>query len=104
MKMMTDHLHYEADQFFIDADGMYVFDASKIKDAHEMCISKVSNALMLGHDVVVSNTFTTKWEMEKYLNFPFEYKIHVIIAKGQYGNVHGVPEEAIARMKARWED
>ena len=60
--------HFEADQFFVDANGNYNFDPSKIKFAHQWCQDQVRKALVEGYNVVVSNTFTQKWEMKAYLD------------------------------------
>ena len=30
-------VHYEADMYFVDADGNYNFDATLLKDAHNWC-------------------------------------------------------------------
>ncbi len=36
--------HYEADMFFIDENGVYNFDFTKIKDAHQWCIDWSNNS------------------------------------------------------------
>jgi len=66
-KLFDKALHFEADMYFLDADGNYQFDASKIKNAHNWCRHSVMDAMKEGHPiVVVSNTFTQEWEMEVY--------------------------------------
>jgi hypothetical protein len=40
--------------------------------------------------------------MDPYLNMASDIKVYKMT--GNYGNVHGVPEEGIKRMKERWED
>jgi uridine kinase len=41
MKDLTRRFaHYEADMYFIDKDGEYRFDGSKIKRAHECVITR----------------------------------------------------------------
>jgi hypothetical protein len=55
-----------------------------------------------GKSVVVSNTFTRLWEMEAYMAMGHPYA--VVQCTGDYDNVHGVPEDAIAHMRERWED
>ncbi len=95
-----NHVLCEADQFFETDDG-YKYDGSKIKDAHEYCFSKARKALMVGLDVVVANTFTRVWEMQKYLDLPYE--VHVVEATGDYENVHNVPQEVVAKMRDRYE-
>lgn len=98
-------LHLEADQYHV-RDGRYQFNPSKVKAGHEWCHAMVKNALGLGIDVAVSNTFTQKWEMAPYLEMAkaFGATVEVITMRGNYGSVHGVPEDVIKRMADRWED
>lgn len=99
--------HYEADQFFELDWGEYKFDSKLIKIAHEWCFANVVRALRMGHDVVVSNTFTQLWEMNRYLEIPRlvdGVEIEVVEMKTQYENIHNVPEDTLAKMAARWED
>ena len=59
-----DYCHKEADMFFVDRDGNYNFEPSKIKDAHQWCQEEMDFLMGLGHSpVVVSNTFTQEWEL-----------------------------------------
>lgn len=97
--------HYEADMFFME-NGQYKFDPKKLKSAHEWCRTQVRKSLAEGDDVIVSNTFTQLWEMEDYLKMGEEFSRPTVVIKctGEYENEHGVPEQALARMKARWED
>lgn len=97
--------HYEADMYFIDAEGNYKFDPSKLKDAHAWCQEAVRGQIEGGYSVAVSNTFTQMWEMKPYLDMAEKlgYTVTVITCEGDYGSIHNVPEEAIQRMKDRWE-
>ena len=99
-------LHFEADMYFVSPDGIYEFDASRIKDAHSWCQQRTLAALRGGKDVVVTNTFVKRWEMIAYENMAKETgaTIEVIVATGMWSNVHGVPAEALERMRANWED
>jgi hypothetical protein len=92
--------HFEADMFFI-IDGVYRYDASRIRDAHAWCQRKALEALAAGRRVVVSNTFTRLQEMEPYRSMTTN--IRVIEAKGRWQNVHGVPAERLRQMAERWE-
>lgn len=93
--------HLEADMFF-DVDGVYQFDATRIRDAHAWCQRMTRQWLTRGESVVVSNTFTTMWEMEPYFAMATG-AIRVIEATEKFANVHAVPAESVARMAARWE-
>lgn len=99
-KQMVGFMHFEADMF-LEVDGVYVYDQSKVSKAHDWCVSSAKAALEAGQNVVVSNTFAKSWELQRYvdLGFPFE----VIEATGKWPNVHGVPEDKIKAMKDRWE-
>lgn len=98
-------LHFEADMFFEDKDGNYEYDRNLIGAAHDWCYGNVMKALRYNFDVVVSNTFCAMWEMERYLSIPVimnNVELEIVEMHTQYGSVHGVPDEAIARMKQRW--
>lgn len=98
------YVHCEADQYF-EVDGEYRFDGSRLRAAHDDCLRRAIAAMDAGHSVVVANTFTRRWEMEPYLKVAKKRGINVRIieATGNWANVHGVPADAIERMRARWE-
>lgn len=95
--------HFEADAYFTDSAGNYVFDGSKLKEAHEWCYRKTAETLKQGKAVVVSNTFTTLCEMRKYLMLESK-TVTVIEVKSQYQNIHGVPDSTLQAMRNRWQD
>jgi predicted kinase len=100
-------IHIEADQYFVDADGNYNFDGSKIKNAHTWCLDRVKTNMAVGRDkIVVSNTFTQEWEFQPYLELAKEYgyKTFTIIVENHHGNTneHNVPEDKIEQMKNRF--
>lgn len=99
------HFHYEADQFFICEKGEYRFEAPLLPKAHEWCQEQTKLALQAGFSVVVSNTFTRVWEMRPYIAMA-EYlrcPVTVIHCVGEFGNIHGVPQNAVEQMRSRWE-
>ena len=100
-------IHIEADQYFVDVDGNYNFDGSKIKNAHAWCLDNVKTNMAAGGDkIVVSNTFTQEWEFQPYLELAKEYgyKTFTIIVENYHGgiNQHNVPEDKIEQMKNRF--
>lgn len=100
------HAHYEADAYFVGDDAVYRYNPNQIRNAHEWCQASAEKAVKSCRDVVVSNTFTQLWEMKPYFDIAERNgaSVRVIVATGDYGNTHGVPPEAIDRMRARWED
>jgi predicted kinase len=109
----SDFLVCEADKYFM-VDGEYKFDGSKLKEAHESCRNLVEtymkDSLMndqFYREIAVSNTFTQAWEMQPYLDLAkqYGYMVFTIIVENRHGGVnqHGVPDEALTRMKDRFE-
>ncbi len=95
-------VHLEADMYFLDEQGNYKFEPTKIGKAHGWCLNAAKDYLEEGYNVVVSNTFIKRWELAKYIALGFPYEI--IECKGNYENVHGVPAEVVARMKANYQE
>lgn len=94
----------EADHFFM-RDGVYTYDKNKIAFAHEFCYNAVTNAMLMGIDVSVSNTFVKLEHIYPYITIARKlgYKYEVVHVVGQHGSIHGVPEEVIERMKGDWQ-
>jgi predicted kinase len=109
----SDFLVCEADKYFM-VDGEYKFDGSKLKEAHESCRTMVETYMkdslvndQFYREIAVSNTFTQEWEMQPYYDLAkqYGYMVFTIIVENRHGgeNQHGVPSEAIQRMKDRFE-
>ena len=102
-----DYCHKEADMYFIDGDGNYQFDVTKLRDAHAWCQEEVEFLMKYEHKVVVSNTFTQEWEMTPYFELAekYGYRVHSLIVENRHGGVneHGVPEDKLKLMKKRFE-
>ena len=97
--------HYEADQYFLSGQGEYVFEPKYLELAHRRCFLNTKEALEAGHSVIVSNTFTRKWEMEPYKNLAASLgvQVSVLICNNEFQNIHGVPEAKVQQMKERFE-
>lgn len=101
----VDSFMVEADDYFYDDNGNYVFDPDQLHAAHEWCLRQARFEL-LGNkvDVVVSNTFTTLREMKEYYLLAKEpdVKLNIIICQGQFGSIHNVPQETLDKMEKRF--
>lgn len=95
--------HYETDQWFM-ASGKYVFDRTKLSEYHKLCQMAVENSCVNSENVIVSNTFIKKWEMQFYMDcaLRYDYYVRVIACIGSYPNVHGVPEDVVERMRSNF--
>lgn len=108
-------VYFEADMYFINEDGQYIFNGADIKKAHQWCQSQVELAMIQNHithgldssDIVVSNTFTQEWEMEPYYKLAetYDYRVFSLIVENRHGgeNIHGAPADKIQAMKDRFE-
>ena len=106
-KMMLDgFVNVEADIFFEDEYDNYRFDPTRVGEAHKWCQEVTEEYMECGLDVVVSNTFTQKWEMQPYMKLAnkYDYIVVIRVERGEYQNIHDVPQEVIEKMKARWEE
>ena len=105
--------HFEADMYFTNENGQYIFNGADIKKAHEWCQNEVQLAMILNHtsglneSIVVSNTFTQEWEMEPYYKLAetYGYRVFSLIVENRHGgeNLHNVPQDKIEVMRERFE-
>ena len=95
-----------ADDYMM-VDGEYVWDQSKLFQAHTNCRLDVRQGMEDGVDsIIVHNTNTTERELKPYLSMAeeFGYTIVSLIVENRNGNmsVHNVPEETREIMKSRF--
>ena len=105
VKNIVHHQYFvETDMYFIDDNGNYNFDASKLKQAHDWCRFQVEET-MKDDDVIVSNTFTTEWEMKPYFELAekYGYTVYTVIIENRHGNkdIHNVPIETRQKQAER---
>lgn len=105
-KKFPERKHFEADMFFIGANGKYKWDGRKIKDAHAWCQNSVTESLLNGFKTIVSNTFVKIQDLLFYTEFcqTFSYTFIIIECKGDFENVHDVPEDKVKAMKEGFQE
>lgn len=102
-----------ADDFFM-VQGKYHFDPTRLTEVHERCERTAALAMRNGSSlVIVHNTFSQRWEMQRYMTYAeqYGYRVSVIdlfnaglsIDELVERNVHNVPPIAVERMWQRWE-
>lgn len=103
---------FSTDDFWIDKDGQYRFDGSRIKEAHQWNFNRFENewlAKNVDYPAIIDNTNLSPMEWEKYTqiaeenNIPFEFIQPKTIwawdvEECALRNTHNVPREAIQRM------
>lgn len=101
--------HLESDMYFVNpSTGFYNFNPTKLKDAHSWCQNSVAEAMHNKESkIVVSNTFTQKWEMEAYYEMAKEhgYTVFSLVVENRHSGVdtHDVPEDVLQNMQDRFE-
>jgi len=71
-----------ADDYFTTERGEYVYDATRLKDAHEECQKKCSEAVNNHHRIIiVDNTNVTYWDMKFYFELAKKNQYYVILAE-----------------------
>ena len=106
-----DGIHIEADQFFM-VEGEYKFDASKLKEVHNNCLTRTKSYMYIhsskdtAERIIVSNTFTQEWEMKPYFELAEKngYRVYSLIVENRHDGVnqHGVPADKLEQMKNRF--
>lgn len=93
----------EADQFFFNKKGEYVFDPRRLTDAHNFCRDKCLKFLESGVDlVVVSNTSVHNRDVSIFQSYAerFGYRFISLIVENRSNtkDVHNVPKETIIKQ------
>lgn len=100
--------HIEADMYHLDHNGEYKWDRENVSKAHQWCLDTAKVYMNQSKDniVVVSNTFTRRWEMQGYIEHAEKagHEVDVVRMTRVHGNIHGVPPEVVQQMQERFED
>lgn len=110
-----------ADDFFM-VNGKYEFNRFKTGYAHNNCwlyteslIKMVESSMFnkephsikkqFNNEIIVHNVFSSRKMLKPYYELAEKYgwQVQEIICKGNFGNVHNVPDEVIQRMANRFE-
>lgn len=95
-RTMKGVMHFETDTYFM-REGLYDFDPAKLTEAHAWCLKAAKYAVAYGRSVVVSNTFTRRWELQPYIDLATATGVELVVYRctGDYGSVHSVPEATV---------
>lgn len=105
---------FSTDDFFM-VDGEYRFDPARLGANHAANLDRTVEAMEAGTPhVIVDNTMTQAWEAREYVRAATlrGYRVQFVEPRTPWArdaaecaarNTHGVPEDRIAAMLARWE-
>lgn len=104
---MTGATVVSADHYFIDSDGEYKFDPSKIAAAHAACLRRFLDELTSPSSelLIVDNTNASIAEMAPYMALAGAFGVEAEIievacdpAVAAARNVHGVPPDVVHKL------
>lgn len=108
----TECVIVSADDYFIGSDGVYRFDASKLKKAHEWARAFFLKCLIHPRAaIIVDNTNTRRWEYNDYVGDAFVAGRPIEIIRlsttpevAAARNTHGLTLEMVQKQFDRFED
>jgi predicted kinase len=92
------------DDFFM-VSGVYQFDKTKLAEYHARNQEEARQLLKRGYIVVVDNCNIKRIHARPYVAMAIAMDLPVLFIRceGRYGNLHGVPEHIVERMKNEME-
>lgn len=99
---------HETDSYFVNENGDYVFDPTKLQENHDKNFVAFCNSIFNGVEmVIVSNVNAKKEHFERYINYAKlkGYKVTVLVVENhnETKSVHDVQDYVIERTKAQFE-
>ena len=97
--------HVENDAYLMHGDK-YVWTPEAAKDAAKRCFEDAMSALRSRKDTIVSNVFVTRKSIDRYVRAAKQLGCEVQVWRmtNDFGNVHDVPANVLASMKAGFQD
>ena len=97
--------------FAVEADmwnmrgGRHIYDHSRMGAAHEWCLAKAKEAMDLGLDIAVANTFAHAKFMAPFVAYARETgcPVTIVECRKEYGTHHPIPRKVIDTMRNTWE-
>lgn len=91
--------HRETDMYFM-VNGVFVFNNEMLQKNHDRCLESVESLLRAGKNVVVTNCFRCRWEVERYTKkFGGIATIHIYRTVDEFTPDKPVPPHIIERSK-----
>ena len=97
---------FETDNFWINADGKYVFNPELLSKAHDWNQKNTLNFCKSNPDkvAIVSNTLCGINDISPYVEIAksFGRPVFIITCSGKFKNIHNVPDNTIERMRMKF--
>lgn len=97
----NDFVVVSADNYMVDKNGDYKFDANRLSEVHQKCYELSEAYMSVKLDVILDNTNTKEEHFEKYIELAkkYNYDVFSIVIENRHStkSVHNVPEETVLR-------
>lgn len=106
---LPNSVAFSADDYFIDEDGNYSWNPTRISEAHKWCRKHTVDAMFAEvGNIIVHNTNTSEKEIKPYLDSAEEYgyKVVSLVVENRHRgkNIHNVPDETLDRQERKLRD
>lgn len=99
--------HFEHDKYLYTPEGEYLWTESRMAYAYRQCLRDTESKMGVTQSIVVSNVFPTKRSMKNYVKLAeeYDYGVTYVVVENRRGgmNIHNVPDEALAGMRASFQ-
>lgn len=97
--------HIEADMYMYNSDGVYDWQASKLKHAHDWVYQTLKKSMEAGvGPLILSDTNVKQRDLQTYLDLAGEYgyRITSLVVEHRHNgiNSHGVSEKTLSRQES----
>ncbi|QEQ94958.1 hypothetical protein pEaSNUABM56_00182 [Erwinia phage pEa_SNUABM_56] len=97
--------HIEADMYMYNADGVYDWQASKLKHAHNWVYQMLKKSMEAGvGPLILSDTNVKQRDLQTYLDLAaeYDYRITSLVVENRHGNssLHDVPDKTMRRQES----
>ena len=105
MLSIAGYHHLEADMWFYNTYGWYNWSKEDSPKAHAWCQEEANLLASKGFNIVITNTFIKKSQMEPYINIAkqYKYKVTILVATNSFESIHNVPKETLETMRRDFE-
>lgn len=105
LSMAMSGFRIEADMFMYDKDGVYDWQASKLKAAHAWVHSTLRDFMRAAKSpLIISDTNVKHRDLQVYLDLAAEnkYRVVSVVVENRHGNksIHDVPDKTLRRQES----
>jgi len=96
--------YHETDQFLYNDAGEYEWSEERLGRAIDLCYDAVLSKVNAGQSVIAVGCYTRWRAFRDYVELGKKngYNVEIITCLGEFGSIHGIPQDKFDRMKSRF--